>query len=339
MHEFDADTLFTPDAEVEPAASEACAPVRALGQSVREECARILAGMDAVVDLALTGVLAEGHVLLEGPPGVAKTLFVRTLATALGGSFVRIQFTSDLMPADVTGTSVFHPGDGEFRFRPGPVFGQFLLCDEINRAPAKTQSALLEAMQERAVTIDGRAHALPAPFVVFATMNPIEHEGTYPLPEAQLDRFLFKILVTYPEADVEARLLAEAHRRAPTASPAELGVRAVASPEALARCRALVEDVAVREDLPAYVVRLLAATRRDPALVLGASPRAGVMLVRAAKAHAALTGRAYVTPDDLKEVFVPCLQHRVMLDPAEEIEGVHPEVVLQRILDTVEVPR
>jgi MoxR-like ATPase len=219
------------------------------------------------------------------------------------------------------------------------VFGQFLLCDEINRAPAKTQSALLEAMQERAVTIDGRAHALPAPFVVFATMNPIEHEGTYPLPEAQLDRFLFKILVTYPEADVEARLLAEAHRRAPTASPAELGVRAVASPEALARCRALVEDVAVREDLPAYVVRLLAATRRDPALVLGASPRAGVMLVRAAKAHAALTGRAYVTPDDLKEVFVPCLQHRVMLDPAEEIEGVHPEVVLQRILDTVEVPR
>jgi len=303
------------------------------------ETGRVLVGLDEEVRLSLAAILAGGHVLLEGPPGVAKTLLVRTLAAAVGGGFSRIQFTPDLMPADVTGTSVFHPGEGVFRFRPGPVFASFLLCDEINRAPAKTQSALLEAMQERCVTLDGETHALPAPFSVFATMNPIEHEGTYPLPEAQLDRFLFKLLIGYPAPEIEARLLEEAHARPPGASPEELGVQAVARPDDLLAAARATDLVAVRGDLPAYVVRLFSETRRTPSLVLGASPRAGVMLLRAAKACACLSGRDYVTPDDLKAVFLPALRHRVALDPAEEIEGVRADDVLQRILDSVEVPR
>ena len=319
----------------------AAAPASAvdLARRVEAECARVLVGLEEELRLCLCALLAGGHALLEGPPGVAKTLLVRTLASALGGSFARIQFTPDLMPSDVTGTSVFHPREGEFRFQPGPVFAQFVLCDEINRAPAKTQSALLEAMQEGAVTIDGVRHALPRPFTVFATMNPIEHEGTYPLPEAQLDRFLFKLRVGYPPPEVEARLLSEAHKRSPAATPEELGVRAVSSPAELLAARAGVEGIEVRADLPAYVVALLHATRTARALVLGASPRAGVMLLRAAKARAALEGLDYVTPDHIKDVFVPALQHRVLLDPAEELEGVRAEGVLAQILDSVEVPR
>ena len=328
---------------LEPAASAPAAssqtPVSILAERLLEETRRILVGCDELVEECLTATLAGGHVLLEGPPGVAKTLLVRTLATALGGVFGRIQFTPDLMPADVAGTSVFHPGEGVFRFRPGPVFANFLLCDEINRAPAKTQSALLEAMQEHSVTIDGTRHELAPPFVVFGTMNPIEHEGTYPLPEAQLDRFLFKVLVGYPDPEVEVRLLAEAHGRAPGAPPEELGVRAVAGPDDVLAAREFVNAVEVREDLPDYVVRLFGETRRSPSLTLGASPRAGVMLLRAAKARAALGGRDFVTPDDIKAVFRPALRHRIVLDPAEEIEGVQPDAVLERILDTVEVPR
>ena len=323
----------------DPEGSAPTGPALDLARRVRAAAAKVLVGLEPELDACLAAVLAGGHVLLEGPPGVAKTLLVHTLARALGSSYGRIQFTPDLMPADVTGTSIFHPGEGAFRFQPGPVFAQLLLCDEINRAPAKTQSALLEAMQEGAVTIDGSRHALPQPFCVFATMNPIEHEGTYPLPEAQLDRFLFKVVIGYPPADVEARLLREAHGRRPGATPEELGVTPVSSPEELLRCRALVGEVAVREDLPDYVVRLFAETRTSPSLALGASPRAGVMLLRAAKARAALSGRDYVTPDDVKGAFVPALRHRVALDPAEEIEGVRSEDVLRRILDSVEVPR
>ncbi|MCY2960245.1 MAG: MoxR family ATPase [Planctomycetota bacterium] len=310
-----------------------------LAQRVEAEARRVVVGLEREVEICLVALLAGGHVLLEGPPGVAKTLLVRTLATALGGRFGRIQFTPDLMPADVTGTSIFHPGEGAFRFQPGPVFAHVLLCDEINRAPAKTQSALLEAMQEAAVTSDGHRHALPRPFTVFATQNPIEHEGTYPLPEAQLDRFLFKVVVGYPEPDVEARLLTTSHARDELATPAELGVTAVSTPEDLLRLRAAVREVTVREDLPAYVVRLLAATRKPGVIVLGASPRAGVMLLRAAKARAAIQGRDFVLPDDVKSVFLPALRHRVMLDPAEEIEGTTSDDALQRILDAVEVPR
>ncbi len=324
---------------VDPSRAPAIERVRALGQRVRAAAARVLVGLDDEVEACLVAALAGGHVLLEGPPGVAKTLLVRTVARTLGGSFGRVQFTPDLMPADVTGTSVFHPGEGRFRFAPGPVFAQFLLCDEINRAPAKTQAALLEAMQEGSVTIDGEHHALPVPFVVFATMNPIEHEGTYPLPEAQLDRFLFKVEVGYPPPELEARLLAAAHARSPSATPQQLGVEPVSSPEELREGARVVDGVAVREDIPAYVVRLLERTRQSPSLVLGASPRAGVTILRAAKARAALRGLDYITPDDVKAVFVPALRHRVALDPAEEIEGVRPDRVLLGILDSVEVPR
>ena len=303
------------------------------------EVGRTVVGMDREVESCLIALLAGGHVLLEGPPGVAKTMLVRTLATALGGSYGRIQFTPDLMPADVTGTSIYRPSEGAFRFQPGPVFAQVLLCDEINRAPAKTQASLLEAMQEGAVTVDGLRHALPVPFAVFATMNPVEHEGTYPLPEAQLDRFLFKVIVDYPPADTETALLSTAHRRALGATPADLGVVAVSSPEEILALRKLVLEVEVRSDLPAYVVRLLRATRGESSLVLGASPRAGVMLVLAAKARALLQGRAYVIPDDVKAAFLPALRHRVVLDPAEEIEGGSADDVLRRILDAEEVPR
>jgi len=317
----------------------ATADARALAARVRAELAHALVGLEAEIDACLIALLAGGHVLLEGPPGVAKTLLVRSLATALGGTFGRIQFTPDLMPADVTGTSVFHPGAGVFDFRPGPVFANYVLCDEINRAPAKTQSALLESMQEGALTVDGERHELPRPFCAFATMNPIEHEGTYPLPEAQLDRFLFKVLVGYPPPDVEARLLAVGHVRAPDAPPEALGVRAASSPAEVLALREAVDALHVREDLCEYVVRLLAATRREPSLVLGASPRAGVMLLRASKARAALDGRDYVGPDDLKALFTLTLRHRVVLDPAEEIEGGTADSVLARVLDAVEVPR
>lgn len=310
-----------------------------LRERVLNSVGRAIIGMEDEVELCLIAVMSGGHVLLEGPPGVAKTMLARTLADALGCSYGRVQFTPDLMPADVTGTSIFRPNTGEFEFVPGPVFAQALLCDEINRAPAKTQAALLEAMQEAAVTVDGQRHALPEPFTVFATMNPLEHEGTYPLPEAQLDRFLFKALVDYPSPDLEAQLLAEAHARPLRALPSELGVEAVTNPEELRSLRDQCQKVLVREDLPKYVVRLLAATRDDPALILGASPRAGVMLICAAKAAAYLNGRDYVTPDDVKRVVKPALRHRVVLDPAEEIEGGSADDVLNRILDSEEVPR
>jgi MoxR-like ATPase len=322
----------------EPAASPAT-PIETFGREALASVAHCLVGMQAELRACLVAILAQGHVLLEGPPGVAKTLLVRSLAAALGGTYRRIQFTPDLMPSDVTGTSVFRPNEGEFRFQEGPIFAHFLLCDEINRAPAKTQAALLEAMQEECATVDGVSHALPRPFLVFATQNPLEHEGTYPLPEAQLDRFLFKVLVDYPAEAVETALLAQVHARPHGAAPADLGVEAVTDPAQLLDFIATVAAIDVREDLFAYVVRLLRATRETAQLALGGSPRAGVMLLRAAKAVAALAGRNYVLPDDLKQTFLPTLRHRVVLDPAEEIEGGTTDEVLRRILDSVEVPR
>jgi MoxR-like ATPase len=328
-----------PDLPADPQLTPELAAVGALRERTLSECRRVLVGLDEALEQCLVALLIGGHVLLEGPPGVAKTLLVRTLATALGGSFGRVQFTPDLMPADITGTSIFRPNEGAFRFSPGPIFAQYLLCDEINRAPAKTQAALLEAMQEAQVTADGTAHALPQPFAVFATQNPIEQEGTYPLPEAQLDRFVFKVLIGYPDEAAEVALLASVHGLRLSSQPAERGVRAVTTPEELLELRAAVLGVHVREDLPAYLVRLLRATREDRSFVLGASPRAGVTLLAAAKARAALSGRAFVIPDDIKAVFIPGLRHRVVLDPAEELEGGSSDAALRRVLDLVPVPR
>ena len=312
--------------------------VEELGRRLASEVSRAVVGMERELRAMIVAWLAGGHVLLEGPPGTAKTLLVRSLAAALGCSYGRVQFTPDLMPSDVTGTSVFLAREGRFEFQRGPLFAQVLLCDEINRAPAKTQAALLEAMQEGAVTVDGLRHELPRPFVVFATQNPLEHEGTYPLPEAQLDRFLFKVLVDYPTSETEEQLLREVHAREPNATPESLGLGAVSSADEILALREVVRAVAVREDLFAYVVGLLRATRSSPSLVNGASPRAGVLLLQGAKAYAALAGRDYVTTDDLKAVAPSALRHRLLLDPAEEISGTTPDQILQQLLDTLEVP-
>ncbi|MBI3818276.1 MAG: MoxR family ATPase [Planctomycetes bacterium] len=318
--------------------NENTAAAQAFRARVAASVRRAVVGFDDVTELSLLALLCGGHALLEGVPGVAKTLFVRSFARALGLDFRRIQFTPDLMPSDVTGTLVFNPREGDFIFRKGPVFAQLLLCDEINRAPAKTQSALLEAMQERSVTTDGVTRTLPEPFLVFATQNPIEQEGTYPLPEAQLDRFLFQIEIGYPEPDVERAILMERHKFQDL-DPARAGVEIVSSSAEIISLQKTLEEVVVAADLGDYVVRLLAATRNDGALMLGGSPRAGVAVLRAAKARAMLGGRMFATPDDVKKVWLPALRHRVLLDPRAEVEGTKTDAVLNSIADRVAAPR
>jgi len=319
------------------AASLDLTPVLERYEALRRRIAEVVVGQDEAVRLAVITLLCSGHSLIEGVPGVAKTLLVRTLASALGIRFGRVQFTPDLMPSDILGTSVFDPRVAEFHFRPGPVFTDLLLADEINRASPKTQAALLEAMQESFVTVDGVRHPLGEWFTVFATQNPVEQEGTYPLPEAELDRFLFKIVVDYPPEESERSLLAMHHagdveRPSPAIEP-------VLAAEDLARSRELVRRVIVRDEIVAYVSDLVRATRADFQFALGASPRAGLLLLRAAKAQAALEGRDYVLPEDVQAVFYPALRHRVLLDPASEVEGLTADGALERTLRTVTVPR
>jgi len=297
---------------------------------------RIVIGQEETVRLAFLGLALGGHLLIEGVPGTAKTLLARTIAQLIGGVFKRIQFTPDLMPSDVVGTSVYELATGEFRIRRGPIFGNVILADEVNRAPAKTQSALLEAMEERQVTLEGAAEPLPDPFLVLATQNPVEYEGTYPLPEAQLDRFLFKALVRYPEAADEKAILRAHDRGVPLAQVAALEPL----PEgALTDTRREIDAVTVEESVLDYIVRIVEESRRSGDVLLGASPRAGVHLLRAAKAAAAVEGRDFVTPDDVKSLVPAVLRHRLVLKAEAEIEGLDPDAVVRRILSRLDVPR
>ncbi len=305
---------------------------------VREAVSARVVGQEPVIDEALVAFLARGHVLLEGVPGVAKTLLVRTLAGALGARFGRIQFTPDLMPSDITGVSVLRDSIGSFEFHPGPVFTDLLLADEINRAPAKTQSALLEAMQEKQVTVDGKPRPLGDLFTVFATQNPVEYEGTYPLPEAQLDRFLLKIRVPYPSAEAELEMLA---RYTDGRDPERAGSGSAAVlEEGVARSlRAAADAVKVAPEVRDYIARLVRATREDPGHTLGGSPRAAVALLKAARGAALLAGRDFVTPDDVKDYAQPVLRHRVVLAPELEVEGRSTDDVLQLLFTRVPAPQ
>ncbi|WP_456239001.1 AAA family ATPase [Puerhibacterium puerhi] len=306
---------------------------------VRTEVGKAVVGQDSAVTSLLIALLCSGHVLLEGVPGVAKTLLVRSLAAALDLDTKRVQFTPDLMPGDVTGSLVYDARTAQFSFREGPVFTNLMLADEINRTPPKTQASLLEAMEERQVSVDGEPRRLPDPFLVIATQNPVEYEGTYPLPEAQLDRFLLKVLLPVPEREQEIEVLA---RHAAGFDPRDLaaaGVRAVAGPAELAAARAEVRRVQVAPEVLAYAVDVCRATRQSPSLSLGVSPRGATALLATARAWAWLSGRMYVTPDDVKALAHPTLRHRVQLRPEAELEGVTAESVLSTVLATVPVPR
>ncbi len=307
--------------------------------AMRVEAAKVIVGQEAVFEQLAVALFTGGHVLLEGVPGTAKTLMAKTLSLLVSAQFSRVQFTPDLMPSDITGTNVFDLQTSTFTTRRGPVFTNVLLADEINRAPAKTQSALLEAMEERQVTIDGVRHALPDPFMVLATQNPVEYEGTYPLPEAQLDRFLFKVLVDYPSPEQETTVLRHYNQGFDAQRLADADVRPVLTPETLAAGRAAARGVTVDDAIMSYITALAVESRRAPALLLGASPRASIALLLSSKTLAALEGRDFVTPDDVRALALPVLRHRVVLRAEAEIEGQTPDSAVQRVLARVPVPR
>ncbi|GGC09111.1 MoxR-like ATPase [Novosphingobium endophyticum] len=313
--------------------------VATLADAIRGEVAKAIIGQTGTVEHLLIALMARGHVLLEGPPGTAKTFLAQCFAATLGLDFGRIQFTPDLMPGDILGSNLFNFQTSQFTLTHGPIFCDLLLADEINRTPPKTQAALLEAMQERRVTLDGSAHPLSAQFMVVATQNPIESQGVYPLPEAQLDRFLFKLLVDYPSIEEEMRIVGRygANRGAP--SPADLGIEAVASPRMLDAAARAVAAVTLAESVTDYVVRIVRATRESPDLSCGASPRAAVLLAGAARARAALDGRDYVVPDDVKALATAVLRHRLLLSPAAEIEGKQVEALVAQLVEQTEAPR
>lgn len=304
---------------------------------IRNEIGKVIIGQHKMLDLLMIGLLCDGHILIEGVPGVAKTLTAKLMAKVIDVDFSRIQFTPDLMPSDVVGTSVFNPKVGDFYFKPGPVFSNIILIDEINRAPAKTQAALFEVMEERQVTIDGITHEMRFPFIILATQNPVEQEGTYRLPEAQLDRFIFKIDVQYPTLEEEIGILNNQHGRTQTQLLQE--VLKIVSPLDINHFRAIIQSVIIEPKLVAYIARIVIETRNNPALYLGASPRASLAILRASKANAAIKGRDFVTPEDIKEMASPVLRHRIILTPEKEMEGITPDELIDSILKAIEVPR
>ncbi len=306
---------------------------------IRQEVHKVIVGQDEVIDQILICLFAEGHALIEGVPGTAKTLMVKTLARIIGAAFNRIQFTPDLMPSDITGTNVFNLSTSQFTLRHGPVFTDILLADEINRTPPKTQAALLEAMEERQVTIDGESYPLSPLFLVLATENPIEYEGTYPLPEAQLDRFLLKILLTYPNLEQERQIVANWQAGFNSRKLDAAGIQPLNDPAAIPQCRAFVRRVVVDASIQNYLVEIVRHTRQHPSLLWGASPRASVALLLASKSLAAMRGRDFATPDDVRDVVHPALRHRILLRSEAEIEGITPDLILDEILASVEVPR
>lgn len=312
-------------------------PLSDLVDKVQDSIQQVVVGQHSMIELLLAGLLADGHILIEGVPGVAKTLTAKLLAKLVNTHFSRIQFTPDLMPSDVIGTSVFNPQTASFQFKPGPVFSNMVLIDEINRAPAKTQAALFEVMEERQVTVDGHSYKMQAPFMVIATQNPIEHEGTYRLPEAQLDRFMVKITVGYPSLDEEVRILERQSER----GIAELlqATEPIISPEILQNARQAVRHIHVEKKLVEFIARLVHETRNDRSLYLGASPRASLALLQMAKATGVLRGRTFVIPEDIVHAALPVLRHRVNLTPEKEMEGATPDDVLKEIIARLEIPR
>ena len=306
-------------------------------QTIRDEIKKVIVGQDEMVKLILAALLADGHVLIEGVPGVAKTLTAKLVAQSISAGFSRIQFTPDLMPSDVLGTPVFNPKEGIFEFKKGPIFSNIVLVDEINRAPAKTQSALLEVMEERQASVDGKTYPMAAPFIVMATQNPVEQEGTYRLPEAQLDRFLFKIIVPYPTESEEMTILSQFHHMGNTKIN-EI-VRPVLNGDTINELRQQIKNILIEEKLLQFIARLIHQTRNHKSIYLGASPRASLAVMNASKAVAAMQGRDFVMPEDILEMVPPILRHRIILAPDKEMEGVTEDEVINQIIHSLDVPR
>ncbi len=304
---------------------------------MRHEISKVIVGQDEMVKLIIAALLSDGHVLIEGVPGVAKTLTARLVAKCIDLHFSRVQFTPDLMPSDVLGTSIFNPKEGVFQFKRGPIFGNIVLVDEINRAPAKTQAALFEVMEEKQVTVDGQSHQMQRPFMVLATQNPVEQEGTYRLPEAQLDRFLFKILVPYPTAEQEVAILNRFHQATGEEVAAQL--ERILSDTQIGELRKLVRQVIVEEKLLQFIAQIVTATRSNKSIYLGASPRASLAIMVSSKALAAMQGRDFVTPEDIIEMATPVLRHRIILTPEKEMEGGTEDAVIKEIIHSLEIPR
>jgi MoxR-like ATPase len=313
--------------------------ISTIAVKIRAEIAKVIVGQAEAIDLIMIAVLSGGHILLEGVPGTAKTLIAQSIAGALGLQFGRIQFTPDLMPGDLIGTNIFNFQTSTFQLTKGPIFTEFLLADEINRTPPKTQAALLESMQERSITIDGTTHQLSSNFIVIATQNPIENQGTYPLPEAQLDRFLFKYILTYPDRDQERSIVARHGIQLAMPKPKELGIVSVVDAQTLSAVRTKLGDIRLAEPILDYIVDLVRTTREHPAILHGASSRAATQLAAAVRTYAALQARDYAVPDDVKALLAPALRHRIVLSPSAEVEALTADAVLAQIISSVPAPR